>query len=486
VTPWRLPEPTRPPGLDHFAPPQEEEPPALALLKERLTRGRVRLPRVPSTVTDRPRSARVEGALRVIQHLEATETDATAYDATIAAGPAHLVIAVNFKVVVLSKGGGPPLAQSHLRAWFDSVLPVEVDVVFDPRVLYDQYEGRWVLVASAVRYEDFTSPFLVLSVSHTSDPSGDWWTWAFPESGGKPIPWPDHPCLGVDPHALYLSANLIGASSPARLRVIPKTAPYGGGVVTYTDFEGLQHPTDKEHPKPTPALTVFPCHTWGAPGVQFLVSTRRDTHPVEKSIVLWTVTDPAGSPRLTSRSVPVPPYAASVPFATQNGGPQIWTGDARVRNAVFLGGSVWLAFASTHAGGTTVGSVRWYQLDAAAGTLVQKGNFLVEDVHLCYPAVVPDVHGNAILVVGRSAPTEYVSIQVSARLASDPPGELPPSSTLHVGTTAHDNPDRWQRNRWGDYHAAALDPADGVTVWVCGAYPVTAKVWGVCVGNVRV
>lgn len=489
VLPWELPEPWRPPGLDEFGPPLDGGPPEAT----KVASGRGRPPRVPSTVSRRPRSPRLEETLRTIQHFEATETNETAYDATLAAGPAHLLVAVNFKVVVLSKAGRAPLAESHLRAWFDSVLPANVDTVFDPRVLYDQYEDRWVLVASAVHYGDpkigdeFTLPHLVLSVSQTADPTGGWWIWSFPEQPRRKTPWPDHPSLGVDLYSLYLSTNLIGAIRPARLRIIPKAAPYAGHVVTYTDFEGLQNPTDKQHPKPTPASTVFPCHTWGAPGMQFLVSTRRDEHEFEASIVLWTVKDPGRRPQLLPpRSVPVPGYAVLVPDATQKVGPLIWTGDARVRNAVYCSGSIWFAFATAHTTDPNVGCARWYQLDPLTATLFQEGNFAVTRVHHCYPAIIPDVHGNATLVVGRSGPGEYLSVQVSARRVNDPPGQLPPSSPLHLGVAGHDNPDRYKRNRWGDYNAAALDPLDGVTVWVCGAYPVSEKTWGVCVGSVRV
>lgn len=126
----------------------------LAGLKERLTLGRVRFPRIPF------------------------ETDATAYDASIAAAPTHLLVATNFKVALL---------ETSLRAWATTVLPPEVDVVFDPRVLYDQHDGRWVLVASGVHYADFTSPLLLLPVSRTSDPRGDWWGRAVPETARTEI-----------------------------------------------------------------------------------------------------------------------------------------------------------------------------------------------------------------------------------------------------------------------------------------------------------
>ncbi len=483
VMPWRRPASRR--RIEPAGIPAEDEPPAVARLRERLGRGAVRLPAVPATVSDRPGTPRLERALRSVPHFEAPETDATAYDATIAAGLDELLVAVNFRVSVLSKADGTVLDTADLFHWFDDVLPGEVDKVFDPRVLYDQHEGRWVLTASAVSYADglpehFTHPHLVLSVSKTEDPRGEWLTWALPEPG----PWADHPSAGVDAHAIYLAANLIGSPTPARLRVIPKAAAYAGGVLAYTDFTGLKHPIDADHSTARVAGSVFPCHVWGAPGKAFVVGTRRD-HQVERFLTLWTVTDPGGTPALTCRSVEIPAYATGLPLAAEPGGPPILAGDIRVRNAVYSGGSVWLAFAATHQGGATIGA-RWYQLNPETGEAVQKGHFAVDDVHHCYPALVPDMHGNAVLVMGRTAPEEFVSVHVTARLAGDNKGEMPLSTLLHPGASGHEHLDAKKNNRWGDYHAAALDPADGVTVWVCGGYPLSETVWGICVGRLRV
>jgi hypothetical protein len=444
----------------------------------------------------------VDQALRTIQHFEAKPTDATAYDTSLAVGPSHLVVAVNYSVVVLSKDG-TLLKESPLLAWFKSKLTADVDRVFDPRLLYDQYEDRWVLTASAVHYgtkgtpDFFTSPHFVLSVSVGSDPTGDWWTWAYPEpqdATGATPPFPDHPTVGVDPRALYVTANMSDVASlqpkptRARLWVIPKEGLYDGADVTHTEFFPLMDPTDEQHEQETFARTVFPCHTWGTPGVQFLVSTRSDgTHAVEQSIVLRTLTHDADGPRLRARSVPVLEYGLKVPAAPQPGGIEVNTGsDARVRSAIYMGGSVWFAFAALDG---DVSAARWYQLDptgAANPAIVQQGNHAAPNVHHCYPAIVPDMHGNAALVVGRATGGEPLSLHVSARKVSDPPSELPPTTLLHAGTAVHDHHDTWGRNRWGDYHAAALDPSDGATIWVCGGYPVTADSWGVCVGKVRV
>jgi hypothetical protein len=492
IMPWTQPAPTPHPAIARFSTPRKYEPPHLARLREDLASGRMQLPQAPSTVSAEPASPRVARAFASLRVFDGIDTDATAYDASIAAGPEHLLMATNFKWGLLNKAllngpGGPPPPETPLLAWFKSVLPDEVDIVFDPRVLYDQHDGRWVLAATAAHYEHFTSGFQVLSVSKTSDPGGEWWIWAFPESREQHW-WPDHPTLGVDAHALYLSSNLYvgdtGGPGDGRLRVIPKAAPYAGGVVDFTDFDGLLNPEDPDGAR-KPAATVFPCHTWGAPGVEFLVSTRSDPSP-SNLVTLWTLTDPAGDPQLTCTSVVVArPYPYVMPFgACQQGGPAINAGDAKVRNAVFSGGSIWFAFATTNDG--TTASVRWYQLDPMARRPVQEGVFALPNVHHSYPAIIPDMHGNAALVLGRSSSTERVSVQVTARRAADPPNQLPASRILHEGLSVHNHLDTHNRNRWGDYHGAALDPTDGVTLWVYGAYPKTEMTWGTVVGAIRI
>lgn len=478
VEPWRLPMRTLPPDLDRSAPPEDEG-------REPLKRVRGRPATVRPIVSRPPESERLRRALVSVQHLEATDTNATAYDAALAVGPRHLIVAVNHKVAVLAKPGGTPLHEAALRAWFDRVLPAEVDFVFDPRVLYDQHDGRWVLTASAMRRASTDHAHLVVSVSKTDDPLGDWWIWGLPEKPNGP--WIDQPCLGVDPHALYVSETVIGVGT--RLRVIPKRVAYAGDPLTPTEFSRLMEPTDTRHPQRLPAKSVFPCHTWGAPGSQFLVSTRSD-HTVERSLVVWTVSYPGAKPELTCRPLDVGAYDVKTPEATQQGGPPLDTGStggSRVRNAVYSGGAVWLAFASAYPNGGTLVAARWYQIDPVTPKLLQQGVFTASGVHYCYPAFVPDAHGNAVLVVGRSARTEYVSVHVTARRSSDPPNSLPASYLLHAGTTGHDNPDTWaHRNRWGDYHSAAVDPVDGVTVWVAGGYPVDTTTWRICVGSLRV
>ena len=80
---------------------------------------------------------------------------------------------------------------------------------------------------------------------------------------------------------------------------------------------------------------------------------------------------------------------------------------------------------------------------------VQEGVFALPRVHHSYPAIIPDMHGNAALVLGRSSSTERVSVQVTARGATDPPNQLPAGRVLHEGLSVHNHLDTHNRNRWG-------------------------------------
>jgi hypothetical protein len=129
-------------------------------------------------------------------------------DCTSAVGPSHVVASVNSSIAVYRKTGGAALLQRTLTVWFANVASNMT--IFDPKLLYDQYEGRWVLVAMAVRENPNRSLFL-LSVSASSNPLGLWRNYALDamrDGTTATSNWADYPGLGVDPQALYLTANM--------------------------------------------------------------------------------------------------------------------------------------------------------------------------------------------------------------------------------------------------------------------------------------
>jgi hypothetical protein len=185
-------------------------------------------------------------------------------DCTMAVGPQHVLLSVNSSVAVYSKTGGAPVLQRTLTQWFSNV--VQGMTIFDPKALYDQHAGRWVLLAVAVQNNPKASLHL-LSVSATSNPLGPWRNYrldATLDGATATNNWADFPALGVDSQALYVTSNMFafgGGFQYAKIRVIPKTGPYSGGAAAFFDFIKMKNADN------TLAFTVQPCHTFGAPQV---------------------------------------------------------------------------------------------------------------------------------------------------------------------------------------------------------------------------
>jgi hypothetical protein len=124
---------------------------------------------------------------------------------------------------------------------------------------------------------------------------------------------------------------------------------------------------------------------------------------------------------------------------------------------------------------------RWYEIDPAAGALLQSGSVSRPDLFVWNSAVSPDraaatgLFGDSMAMsVSTSSPTAYPAIQfVSKRGAA----EQSQPATLVQGTTASVDLscDPSTPCRWGDYSGASPDPvATGPVgkVWLANQYNV--------------
>jgi hypothetical protein len=398
-------------------------------------------------------------------------------DCTLAAGPDHVLLSVNSSMAIYAKGGAL-LSQRTLTQWFANVATNLT--IFDPKALYDQHAGRWVLLAVAVSENPNVSAHL-LSISAGADPNGAWRNYRFDAmlDGKTPTTnWADFPGLGVDAHAVYITSNMFafgGNFQYAKVRVVPKAGPYSGGSAPYFDFVGLRNGNGSM------AFSVQPCHTFGAPQVEYLANT---AFPAGNFLTVWRIAYTGGSPSLTRSQVTVSPYSLA-PNAPQKGGAQaLNTGDVRVLHAVFRGDSLWTSFttASLWSGTTNSASIQWCQVRAAVPALVQQGVFGAPRAYYFYPAVCPDNNGNMTMVFSRCGPTEYGSLAYTGRRSTDPLGTLQASTTLKAGVASYVKTDNGGRNRWGDYNGVASDPVNGRQIWMYGEYARALNVWGTWVG----
>jgi len=388
------------------------------------------------------------------------------------------MLSVNSSVAIHNKVGGAVVLQRTLTQWFSNVISGQT--IFDPKLLYDQHAARWVLLAAAFRSNPNASVFL-LSVSASANPLGTWRNYVFDatkDGSTQTGNWADFPGLGVDAQALYFTGNMFafgGGFQYAKIRVVPKAGPYSGGTAPFFDFVKMKNPDNSM------AFTIQPCHTFGAPQVEYLVNSQ---FPSGNSLTLWQIANPTAGPTLTRTAVPTSAYALA-PNADQKGGaPPLNTGDVRILEATFRGDSVWCALTTNRNWGLgNRASVHWFQIRAAASALVQEGIYGTRAAHYFYPAGCPDANGNFVLVFSRAGTGEFGSIGYTGRRSTDPLGTLQASALLKAGVAHYQALDSGGRNRWGDYNGVAADPAAPRLIWFYSEFASATNTWATWVGS---
>ncbi len=409
-------------------------------------------------------------------------------DPIAAAGPTHVVSVVNALIEWRPKDGSAGTVQS-LAGFFAPLSPV--NFLFDPKVIYDQYEGRFLVVALEKRDtgggDPVNSSRILVAVSQTDDPNAGWWYTAIDSLiniGGVDC-WADYPGFAVDDQAVYITTNIFnfsGLSSAygVRLWIIDKSPFYAGGaalVNIYNPYAGGGT-----------EATTQPTHIYGTPPGStgtFLVSYSGLNLAGTEYVQVVRVDNPLSSPTFSQQYVSLGDIENSspdLPNAPQLGTAYlINTNDRRDLNAVWRDNALWTTFEVLPASGPDSGQVtaHWVKLDTttlASLTVADQGDVGGEDIatgtYTFFPSIGVDACGNMAIGFAASAPSIYCGAYYTARKATDPAGTVQPSSTLHAGTDWYYRVFKGTRNRWGDYSGLALDP-NGYTFWVFNEYAMT-------------
>jgi hypothetical protein len=431
-------------------------------------------------------------------------------DNNAAAGPAHVASVVNTLFQIHQKNGNS-LGITPLSTFFSSLSPLTK--TFDPKLLYDQFEDRWVMVtleATNTNNGDAADTSRIfLAVSQTNDPTGSWNVTQINSSItiSSTSTWADYPGFALDEEAIYITCNMFpyagGNSLGVRLWIINKGVVggfYGGGSASVSisnPYAGGGY-----------AITTQPAHLFGTAPVSvgtFLVSYSGLTNGTQEYIQLVRVDTPLTTPTFTRTTLicaDIDDTASSLPSAPQNGSTHnIETNDRRALNAVFRNDQVWMTATvkSQKTGQTGQTSAYWWCVDTStlsALSLADAGEIDGEDIGTgtCtfYPSIA--VNSSQTMTVGFSASNSnmYPGAYFASRQPLDSAGTVRTAQTLQAGT------DYYYRafgsfNRWGDYSGICLDPVDD-SFWifnqfamqrgsVIGAFPAEDGRWATVFGQ---
>jgi hypothetical protein len=116
-----------------------------------------------------------------------------------------------------------------------------------------------------------------------------------------------------------------------------------------------------------------------------------------------------------------------------------------------------------------VTSVRWYELRNPNGTpaVYQQGTLGASDgTHGWMGSIAMDKLGNIALGYSASSSSIYPSVRYTGRLAPDAVGTMQTENIIQAGAGSQ----LTNLNRWGDYSAMTVDPADDCTFWYTNEY----------------
>jgi hypothetical protein len=385
-------------------------------------------------------------------------------DPDLAAGPEDLIAVINSQIARYSKTGVQSNLQS-LQQWFSNLVPTVCTIgscaIFDPKILYDSLHGRFLL--SAISLDTATrKTYFLISVSNGSTFAGGWKNWALEGSvnGTTQTNFEiDFTQLGYDSNAVYLCTDMLtvflDTFQYAKVRILKKSELYNPATTTLT-FQDIWDLRNEDNSK---AAHIQPTILRGRPGSAtspgILVNTATTANA--DYLTVWRINDPTGSAPTAVRTTirGVWPYDVPASIPQLGTAVRLDSGFSAVLKAVVRNG---VLFTARNSGYTTEPTTVTYdRIDLATNKVTLQGR--LSNGNYFYPAFdVPASNGP-----GNAFPNKLIT-----GTTTDSTGSL-----TYAGITEVKAGEDWyiigDRQRWGDYFGASLDPILG-GMWVYGQY----------------
>jgi hypothetical protein len=416
--------------------------------------------------------------------------------------PKFLVGFINAGFSVRSKVDGHELQphQTLEQFWTTALKNAGGQLVgdpYDPRIFYDPLSSRWFASSNTHINRGRTAGSsmtrdMLIGVSMDDDPTHPWKAVVYQvENTALDI---DNNKIGIDRNGVYLT-TLVGVTHKVVPMVaIPKTDLLWKGnaapsLAHVNYFETPKAPADpargthgsRGDEGMIPAFDLNPDKKLGDPMIfinRFQAEWGGET-AMQIRKVTWT------SPTTATMTGPFqvglgtthtePTTQAMQPPLPQKGlvSPPIRPGGGRLVNAVVSHGSVW-AIAATQVGSHT--GAFWVEIDLKTLKLVQHGTLGDPAADIIFASLNVDVNANLGIAMNRTSDTDYPSIYVTGRLASDPPNTLRPMVKAVEGRYVF-VPLKWDLSKPGngtgymDFSTVVVDPVDPTLFWTYQEVP---------------
>lgn len=399
-----------------------------------------------------------------------------------AVGMNHVCHVVNVSIQCHDKGDGSSVLKQSLDDFFSHDSGNDL---FDPRVVYDARADRFVVLVLN-KVDDGTAANnaseIFLAASEGGDPTGTWHrqTIDVQQTIESTECWFDYPGLALDEEAIYVtgtyfpfeSENSSGACD-THLAIFDQGL-YSGGSSTLEylgdpnrDFDGTLQPASIYGTTPDSKVGTWMFQYSGLSEKngtgEFWLLTRVD-HPLDDANRAFTSNLVSlGDVDDTQAGLPNAPQ----PDITK----EIETNDRRALDLVWRDDRLWGTTTLVPPAGETdegQATAHYGQIDVSVlGQPTPLSNNYIggEDIetgaHTYFPSVTVDASGNAAFGFSLSGSNTYAGAYFVSRPSS---GSLSSTKVARSGVDSYFRNFGSGDNRWGDYSAVEVDPADG-SVW---------------------
>ncbi|MBK9733136.1 MAG: hypothetical protein IPO83_17930 [Chitinophagaceae bacterium] len=394
-------------------------------------------------------------------------------DVSGAVGDSFLVTALNTQVRIQNKFGNVLSTVSLFSFWsiFANVTP------FDPRILFDPYQHRWILTSAANSYSPNAA--LLIAVSSSADPTGSWYQYKI---NIDPNYWMDYPRVGFNNKWIVVQGaifpNGIG-SNISNYYCFDKNNLYAGGAGNYTLLQSTYGGN-----MPTPTLTYDDTLS-----NFYLVQDWASNDAGICYLRLFEISGTVGNEVLSTIAYPSAPYpwntTMTTPQASQlNSSYTLSTNDTRISGSIYKNGKLWCIHTVFLPADTPIrSSVQYWCLDTL-GNVLDVGR--IDDTSgvnfYGQPSIAVNENNDALIGFSKFSNLIYASGAYSYRALYDTTFEAD-YVLKHGDSTYHRSVG--SSSRWGDYTSTIADP-NGKDIWTIqqyAAYPQSGiDRWGNILG----
>jgi hypothetical protein len=363
-------------------------------------------------------------------------------DASGAVGPHHVVGAYNNSLSVQDRDGNQLSFLSIYQFWANGSGIQLGNFIFDPRVMYDAANDRWVLVMLTDLNE--VQGALLLAVSATGDPSGVWRRYRVNIS-------PD-PSVDLDFTRMAMTADQIVITADEYLNI----DAFNGTDIFTIAKSNLYSDTQ------TPAVVkTLPRSYANFAPVSSSDNTVRILSQDDIHVLAFELI--GGQLQPTAEYLGPPSVFFDGSACEQLGSDTVIDcGQSMLQYALVRDGALWIVQKSV---GSRSVIVVWKITGDSAHPNARTTVLSEPGVDYAYPSIAVNKLGAAL--VGYSTMNKNMYASAACRY-------IDPNGNVSVPAAVKSGEDWWGNFRWGDYSTTLVDPVDDTSFWTLQTYATPA------------